>query len=142
MSDEDNKDDVEIENPNSTVDGADTVPEEIAGKTADSDENALEDFVKTFVLGGVSKLDDYDHEPNKIGVRNEAVQRGLRPTGDVSEPTVKKIKASGRTPASVEVTYSVPVEPAHLATESTFVSPHSEEKAEEAVEDDKTEDDE
>jgi hypothetical protein len=56
---------------------------EVAERTADGSDGTR--FVKEFVVLAARWNDeDYQHEANRAGVVNEAIQRGLHPRGDVS----------------------------------------------------------
>lgn len=57
---------------------------EVAKRSADGSDGTR--HVKEFVLLGdaLPEEDGPDHDPNKVGVLQEAIQRGLHPRGDVS----------------------------------------------------------
>jgi hypothetical protein len=56
---------------------------EVAERSADGSDGTR--FVKEFVVLAARWNDeDYQHEANRAGVVNEAIQRGLHPRGDVS----------------------------------------------------------
>jgi hypothetical protein len=56
---------------------------EVDKRSADGSEGTR--FVKEFVvLGRDWTGEEYQHEANKAGVANEAIQRGLHPRGDIS----------------------------------------------------------
>jgi hypothetical protein len=68
-------------------------------------------FVKEFVvLGRDWTGEEYQHEANKAGVSNEAIQRGLHPRGDVSFDGAED-HPDGQ---SVTLTYSVDTVPASV----------------------------
>jgi hypothetical protein len=57
---------------------------EVAARSADGSQG--DRHVKEFVVLGdaLPDADGPEHEPNKVGVLQEAIQRGLHPRGDVS----------------------------------------------------------
>lgn len=84
--------------------------EETAARSADMDKPGTE-FIKVFVLGP-GKYDTstgYDHEPNKTAVRQQAINSGLWPTGDVRFIS-NKLHDDKR---SRVLSYGVEIEPAH-----------------------------
>jgi hypothetical protein len=97
---------------------------EVALRSADQSDKPTSEHRKIFVLGPdpssptanpYTEAKGYDHEPNKAATRQYAIDQGLWPTGDVRFVSGKR-HADG---VSWELTYAVPVEPAHnVPTES------------------------
>jgi hypothetical protein len=82
---------------------------EVDERTADG-ANGMR-FVKQFVVLAARWTDeDYQHEANRAGVVNEAIQRGLHPRGDVSFDG-GELHADG---VSLVLTYSVETVPASV----------------------------
>jgi hypothetical protein len=82
---------------------------EVDKRSADGSEGTR--FVKEFVvLGRDWTGEEYQHEANKAGVVNEAIQRGLHPRGDIS------FDGSEEHPdgVSLTLTYSVDTVPASV----------------------------
>lgn len=92
--------------------------DEVLARSADQVKPSTE-YTKAFVLGpgDYTKATDYDHEPNKAGTRQEALNRGLWPTGDVTFVS-NKPHMDGK---SRVLTYKVPVRP---AADFEATSPH------------------
>lgn len=72
--------------------------EVIARRSADihTDEASGNEHVKIFVLGTAenpTKIDGFDHEPNKAATRQYAISQGMRPVGDVRLVSSRKNKA-------------------------------------------------
>lgn len=86
---------------------------EVAKRSADGSEGTR--HVKEFVLLGdaLPEEDGPDHDPNKIGVLQEAIQRGLHPRGDVSFDGVETLDDG----VSRLFRYSVDVVPAAVDSE-------------------------
>lgn len=82
---------------------------EVDKRSADGSEGTR--FVKEFVvLGRDWTGEEYQHEANRAGVANEAIQRGLHPRGDIS------FDGSENHPdgVSLTLTYSVDTVPASV----------------------------
>jgi hypothetical protein len=82
---------------------------EVDKRSADGSDGTR--FVKEFVvLGRDWTGEEYQHEANKAGVANEAIQRGLHPRGDIS------FDGSEEHPdgVSLTLTYSVDTVPASV----------------------------
>lgn len=79
----------------------------VARRTIDTDEPAIGEHVKVFVLGGPKPTEagGYDHGPNKAATRQYAISQGMRPTGDVKVKSIKR----NRDGVAWDVTYTVPV---------------------------------
>jgi hypothetical protein len=86
---------------------------EVAKRSADGSEGTR--HVKEFVLFGTAlpEEDGPEHDPNKVGVLQEAIQRGLHPRGDVSLDGVATLDDG----VSRLFRYSVEVVPAALDSE-------------------------
>lgn len=84
--------------------------EQIASKAADNHAESSNDFVRVLVVASPlepTEANGYSHEANKASVRQNAIDAGLRPTGDV-ELTKSEPNAGGGT--VWDLTYTVPVE--------------------------------
>lgn len=86
---------------------------EVAKRSADGSDGTR--HVKEFVVFGdaLSDEDGPDHDPNKIGVLQEAIQRGLHPRGDVSYDGAETLDDG----VSRLLRYSVEVVPAAMDSE-------------------------
>ena len=86
---------------------------EVAKRSADGSDGTR--HVKEFVLLGsaLPKEDGPDHNPNKVGVLQEAIQRGLHPRGDVSFDGIETLDDG----VSRLFRYSVEVVPAAVDSE-------------------------
>lgn len=98
---------------------------EVSERQADSDETAK--FVRTLVVGVTAsefetlQNDEEFHDRQHNAVRQEAINQGLRPTGDVSYEGSETVNAK-----NVKMTYSVPVEPARTAVLPVSTAPADE----------------
>lgn len=100
--------------PKDGVDKDLTDGEFIALKTADTDKDSSDSFVKVYVIPAGPKPTEengFSHEANKAATRQFAILSGLRPTGDVSLSSTKEQKR-GDLSVGWELTYTVPVQPA------------------------------
>lgn len=84
----------------------------VAQRTADTDEEAIDEHVKVFVLPPGPKpteANGFSHEANFAATRQYAISQGLRPTGDVRHVSTKPFGPGGK---SWALTYAVPAVPA------------------------------
>ncbi len=82
----------------------------IAAKAADNDAKSSSDFVRVLVVASMlepTESNGYSHEANKASVRQNAIDAGLRPNGDVVLKSSEKNAQGG---SVWDLTYAVPVQ--------------------------------